>query len=59
MTSSGTLDGVLASNTIVRAVYHRLGYAEQTLKLAKKALSPGSSPLQESHAAGSPARCGC
>jgi hypothetical protein len=53
------LDGVLASNTIVRAVYHRLGYAEQTLKLAKKALSPGSSPLQESHAAGSPARCGC
>ena len=37
-----TLEGVLASGTIVRDVYHRLGCAEQTLKLAEKALSPGA-----------------
>lgn len=37
-----TLEGVFASDTIVRDVYRRLGYAEQMLKLAKKALSPGA-----------------
>ena len=37
-----TLEGVLACDTIVRDVYHRLGYAGQALKLAKKALSPGA-----------------
>ena len=31
-----TLEGVLASDTIVRDIYRRLGYAEQTLKLAKR-----------------------
>jgi hypothetical protein len=36
------LEGVLASDINVRDVYHQLGYAEQTLKLAKKALSPGA-----------------
>jgi GNAT superfamily N-acetyltransferase len=37
-----TLEGVLASGTIVRGVCRRLGYAGQALKLAEKALSPGA-----------------
>jgi hypothetical protein len=54
------LEGVLASGTIVRDVYHRLGYAEQTLNLAKKALSPGAARHRNrTPLAALPGGCGC
>jgi hypothetical protein len=45
--------------TRVRGLSNQLGYAEQTLKLAKKALSPGAARYRNHTPLAALPRCGC